>query len=67
MRIFKSGGTLGEIRTNLEKQDNSIGENDLPIAGHVQSEGLILVANNLGEFEQWQGCSVWRIGSECFL
>ncbi|EFA28786.1 PIN domain protein, partial [Haemophilus influenzae HK1212] len=29
-----------------------IGENDIHIAAHARSEGLILVSNNLREFER---------------
>lgn len=51
----KAAAHYGEIRVNLEKQGNSIGVNDLHIAGHARSEGLILVTNNLKEFERVAG------------
>ncbi|MGZ8191775.1 MAG: PIN domain-containing protein [Methylococcaceae bacterium] len=48
----KATAHYGDIRANLEKQGNSIGVNDLHIAGHARSEGLILVTNNIREFER---------------
>ncbi|MDD5275729.1 MAG: type II toxin-antitoxin system VapC family toxin [Methylovulum sp.] len=46
----KAAGHYGDIRANLEKQGSTIGVNDLHIAGHARSEGLILVTNNRREF-----------------
>jgi tRNA(fMet)-specific endonuclease VapC len=40
----------GAIRAALKKLGQPIGVNDLHIAGHARSEGLVLVANNLTEF-----------------
>jgi tRNA(fMet)-specific endonuclease VapC len=40
----------GAIRAALEKMGQPIGVNDLHIAGHARSEGLVLVTNNLSEF-----------------
>ncbi len=40
----------GAIRAALEKQGQPIGVNDLHIAGHARSEGLVLVTNNVSEF-----------------
>ncbi|MDO9164326.1 MAG: tRNA(fMet)-specific endonuclease VapC [Methylococcaceae bacterium] len=48
----KAAAHYGDIRANLEKQGKTIGVNDLHIAGHARSEGLILVTNNLREFER---------------
>ena len=45
----------GDIRADLEKKGTVIGVNDLHIAAHARSEGLILVSNNVGEFERVQG------------
>jgi len=41
----------GAIRAHVEKLGRPIGVNDLQIAGHARSEGLVLVTNNLAEFE----------------
>ena len=45
----------GEIRAKLEKQGKIIGVNDLHIAAHARSKGLVLVSNNLKEFERVEG------------
>ncbi|WP_428356119.1 type II toxin-antitoxin system tRNA(fMet)-specific endonuclease VapC [Methyloprofundus sp.] len=46
----KAAEHYGNIRAVLEKQGTTIGVNDLHIAGHARSEGLIIVTNNLKEF-----------------
>ena len=46
----KASAHYGDIRSNLEKKGKTIGVNDLHIAGHARSEGLVLVTNNLKEF-----------------
>ena len=48
----------GEIRNDLERKDMTLGVNDLHIAGHARSAGLILVTNNLKEFERVNGLRV---------
>ena len=40
----------GAIRATLEKLGQPIGVNDMHIAAHARSEGLVLVTNNMGEF-----------------
>jgi tRNA(fMet)-specific endonuclease VapC len=40
----------GAIRAALEKLGQPIGVNDMHIAAHARSQGLVLVTNNLGEF-----------------
>ena len=42
----------GAIRAALEKLGQPIGVNELHIAGHARSEGLVLVTNNAPEFER---------------
>ncbi|CAM5782068.1 type II toxin-antitoxin system VapC family toxin [Castellaniella caeni] len=59
----KAAQHYGAIRAALEKQGQPIGVNDLHIAGHARSEGLVLVTNNVSEFarvpalvvENWVG------------
>lgn len=51
----KAAAHYGNIRAELEKSGQMIGVNDLHIAGHARSEGLILVTNNLREFERVSG------------
>ena len=45
----------GSIRADLEKKGQTIGVNDLHIAGHARSESLVLVSNNLKEFDRVSG------------
>ena len=51
----KAAQHYGSIRSELEKKGQVIGVNDLHIAGHARSESLILVSNNLKEFERVSG------------
>jgi len=46
----KAAQHYGAIRSALEKLGQPIGVNDLHIAGHARSEGLVLVTNNMLEF-----------------
>lgn len=46
----KAAQHYGSIRTALERIGQPIGVNDLHIAAHARSEGLILVTNNMKEF-----------------
>ena len=46
----KASQHYGSIRSNLEKIGQPIVINDIHIAAHARSEGLILVTNNVGEF-----------------
>ena len=49
---MKAAQHYGAIRAALEKIGQPIGVNDLHIAGHARSEGLVLVTNNIAEFER---------------
>lgn len=51
----KAAQHYGAIRAQLEKIDQPIGVNDLHIAAHARSEGLILVTNNTREFTKVPG------------
>lgn len=59
----KAAQHYGSIRAALEKIGQPIGVNDLHIAAHARSEGLVLVTNNEKEFtkvpalqmENWVG------------
>ena len=46
----KAARHYGAIRAALEKLGQPIGVNDMHIAAHARSEGLVLVTNNMGEF-----------------
>lgn len=48
----KAAQHYGAIRAQLEKLGRPIGVNDLHIAAHARSEGLVLVTNNASEFER---------------
>ena len=48
----KASQHYGSIRSVLEKSGQVIGVNDLHIAAHARSEGLVLVTNNVREFER---------------
>lgn len=48
----KASQHYGKIKAKLEKKGQIIGENDLHIAAHAISQGLILVTNNLKEFKR---------------
>lgn len=51
----KAAAHYGDIRATLERVGKTIGVNDLHIAAHARSEALILVSNNLREFERIEG------------
>jgi len=48
----KASQHYGQIKSGLEKRGELIGENDIHIAAHAISQGLILVTNNLKEFKR---------------
>ena len=48
----KASQHYGAIRAALEKSGQTIGVNDLHIAAHARSQGLVLVTNNVGEFSR---------------
>ena len=48
----KAAQHYGSIRAALERLGRPIGINDLHVAAHARSEGLVLVTNNLREFER---------------
>jgi tRNA(fMet)-specific endonuclease VapC len=48
----------GIIRAGLEKQGNLIGPYDLQIAAQALSSDLILVTNNVNEFERLKGLKI---------
>lgn len=48
----------GQLRAELARVGKPIGPYDQMIAGHARSPGLILVTNNLREFERVPGLRV---------
>lgn len=51
----KAAVHFGQIRAELAKTGTPIGPYDTMIAGHARAEGLILVTNNLKEFQRVPG------------
>lgn len=51
----KAAAHYGDIRADLERTGTPVGINDLHIAGHARSQGLVLVTNSMKEFEQVKG------------
>ena len=57
-----AAAAYGRLRSRLEQRGEPIGPNDLMIAAHALSLGLILVTDNLHEFRRVEGLRVetWR-------
>jgi tRNA(fMet)-specific endonuclease VapC len=55
---YAAASQYGDIRAKLERKGTPIGVNDLHIAAHARSRGLILVTNNLREFERVEGLRI---------
>lgn len=49
---------IGQLRAELARMGQPIGPYDQMIAGHARSSGLIVVTNNLREFERVPGLRV---------
>lgn len=54
----KAAAHHGQIRAELEHKGTPIGPYDLMIAGHARGEGLVLVTNNVCEFERVAGLRI---------
>jgi tRNA(fMet)-specific endonuclease VapC len=54
----KASAHYGSIRSALEKAGQPIGVNDLHIAAHARSEGLVVMTNNVSEFARVPGLMV---------
>ncbi len=54
----------GDIRADLERKGTPIGVNDLHIAGHARSRGLVVITNNTKEFTRVEGLRItdWTNG-----
>jgi tRNA(fMet)-specific endonuclease VapC len=57
-----AAAAYGRIRAGLEAMGQPIGPNDLLIAAQALSQGLVLVTNNLREFQRVKGLRMenWR-------
>ena len=60
----KAAHHYGAIRRHLERQGQTIGVNDLHRAAHARSAGLVVVTNNMREFERVPALELenWAIG-----
>ena len=54
----KAAEVYGEIRADLERKGQVIGQLDMLIAAHAKSAGLIIVTNNVREFGRVDGLVV---------
>ena len=54
----KAAEAYASIRADLESKGKIIGANDLLISAHALSHGLILVTNNVKEFERVGGLQI---------
>jgi tRNA(fMet)-specific endonuclease VapC len=54
----KAAAHYGQIRAQLERAGRPAGTYDMMIGGHARSEGLVLVTNNLREFEPMDGLRI---------
>ena len=67
-RAFDSAAaaSYGRVRTDLERRGRPIGPNDMLIAAHAMSLGLVLVTNNVREFGRIDRLSLedWREAPE---
>jgi tRNA(fMet)-specific endonuclease VapC len=53
-----AGIHYGDIRAQLQKSGQIIGNNDLWLAAHARSQGWVLVTNNESEFLRVEGLAV---------
>jgi tRNA(fMet)-specific endonuclease VapC len=58
----KAASIYGRVRAALEKEGTPVGPNDMLIAAHALSLGLILVSDNVREFNRVKGLKLenWR-------
>jgi tRNA(fMet)-specific endonuclease VapC len=48
----------GQIRAQLERVGQRAGAHDMMIGGHARSESLVMVTNNVREFERIEGLRI---------
>lgn len=51
----KAAAHFGNIQASLRKTGSLIGVNDMHIAAHARSQGMVMVTNNTKEFERIDG------------
>ncbi len=52
---MQASRAYARIRAHLERAGQVVGGNDMPIAPHALSLGLVVVTENLGEFARVPG------------
>lgn len=52
---YRASMEYGKIRADLEKKGSVIGNMDMQIAGHALALDMVLVTNNIKEFERVDG------------
>lgn len=59
----RAAAAYGQICADLQKRGTPIGTMDMLIAGHAKAEGLVLVTNNVREFERVWGLDIenWAV------
>lgn len=55
---IKAAEHTGQLRAELEKKGQKIGCYDVLIGAHARSQGLIMVTNNVREFERIPGLRI---------
>lgn len=55
---YTGSDTYGQIRAELARKGTPVGPYDQMIAGHARSRGLVVVTNNLREFERIPGIRI---------
>ena len=55
---YKAALEYGKLRASLEKKGQPIGSIDMLIAAHAKSLDMVLVTNNMKEFERVEGLNV---------
>ena len=57
--------SYGKVRSDLERRGRPIGPNDMLIAAHALSLGLVLVTDNVREFGRVKGLDLenWRLST----
>lgn len=55
---YKAALEYGKLRASLEKKGQPIGSLDMLIAAHAKSLDMVLVTNNMKEFERVEGLNV---------
>ena len=57
-----AAASYGKVRSGLERRGRPIGPNDMLIAAHALSLGLVLVTDNVREFSRIEGLDLenWR-------